>query len=220
MTARFSHQCSLPAHQFDLYTFDDVLSLFEGEFEHLICQADLPTSVITEDAAAFRDALSVQALATNIRVRGWTRDDPSSIRLGELLLTDHRADVRVDGYPDRRSAEQFTRTVREAAVASRQSFGWIHSPWLLAAGVVVGTLAGLIYARGTGSPSWPVWVIAGFLGALAGLAGPLVFASLAQLAVPYAGVKGLGLRSRGRFDLRPDALAGPEESRGTGRGVA
>lgn len=211
-----SERQRLPAHQLDLPAFDGLLGLFEAEFDHLICQADLPTtSVITEDPHTFRDSLSEQPLATNIRVRGWSRTPASAVRLGELILSDHRAEIRVDGYPDRTSARAFLTAVRLAVRTSRRRFGWVFSPWLVAAGTIAGGLAGIAVGRGLGLTSAVAALVAVAPGLLIGLALPLIVAAIAQLATPYAAVRGLGL-CRGQ----PLAPRPADSAENAGRGAA
>lgn len=200
----------LPASELTLALFGQILDLFQAEFDHLICQADLPTSfVITEDAVAFRDSLSASAQATNIRVRGWSRRAETGVRLGELLLSDHRAEIRVDGYDDPAGAARFLMSVRALTEPFRRPLGWLYSPSLAVAGLIVGALAAIGGARALGYQSWGTSIGAALVGLVAGIAAALALIAIVQLVNPYAAVRGLGLRSPGRLGLAPrDADAG------------
>ena len=217
----WSRRERLPAPQFDLATFGHLLDLFQSEFDHLICQADLPGSfVITEDPAAFRDALSEHSHATNIRLRGWTRRADAGTRLGELLLTDHRAEIRVDGYEDVERAVAFLGAVRDRARSARRPLSWLYSPWLILAGILAGALVAPGSLRSLAFQDWSAVVAAAVAGALAGLACTLTFLRIIQRIVPYAGVRGLGLRAGGRLDPAAREARNGEASQAAGRDPA
>ena len=197
--------------------------IFESEFDHLICQADLPGSfVITEDQIAFRDALSEQLLTTNIRLRGWTRRADGSTRLGELLLTKHRAEMRVDGYEDVERATAFLSAVRDRALAARRPLDWLYSPRLIVAGLLAGALIASGSLHGWDFQGWSALALAASAsaGAVAGLAFTLALMGLIQRVRPYAGVRGLGLRSGARLDPAAREARADEADPTTGRDPA